>query len=266
MPKNWNGHLIVFAHGGPHIVPPTAATSQPDLAKCSIAVRQGFAGSPRPSGAKATACARLRRIPNMLASSLSTVSRNHAARSFTARPGAGSWAASSLKSTPKARTVARTTMARSSTAAPLPVASLGYEFRADLRVVYQYYCKNLPRPNEPQYPLMGGVPAGVKITLKGLDSGHRRMHRHFQAGRGADRTAEAESRQYPRRHALSRDVSGSPHAGGDASASAKSANASTNGRSAFSNVGVRYSGSSNDDELNRNVVALRRPIRRRSPH
>src|ERR1700680_3736848 len=31
MPKNWNGNLIVFAHGGPSLVPPTANGSKSDL-------------------------------------------------------------------------------------------------------------------------------------------------------------------------------------------------------------------------------------------
>lgn len=36
----------------------------------------------------------------------------------------------------------------------------------DLRVVYQYYCQNLPRPNEPQYPLFLGLAPNNTITLR----------------------------------------------------------------------------------------------------
>src|SRR5260370_3820259 len=43
MPKVWNGNLIVFGHGGPAVVPPTASTSQNDLAKYSFAVKSGYA-------------------------------------------------------------------------------------------------------------------------------------------------------------------------------------------------------------------------------
>ncbi len=43
MPKNWNGNLIVFAHGGPALVPPTASYSQTDLAKYTFGVKRGFA-------------------------------------------------------------------------------------------------------------------------------------------------------------------------------------------------------------------------------
>jgi len=35
----------------------------------------------------------------------------------------------------------------------------------DLRVIYQYYCQNIPYPNEPQYPLYLGLAPGDPITL-----------------------------------------------------------------------------------------------------
>src|SRR3979411_2444082 len=43
MPKDWNGNLILFGHGGPAVVPPTATTSQNDLAKYAFAVKSGYA-------------------------------------------------------------------------------------------------------------------------------------------------------------------------------------------------------------------------------
>jgi hypothetical protein len=48
-------------------------------------------------------------------------------------------------------------------------ATLNYEHRVDLRAVYQYYCKNMPRPDGPQYPLWNGVAPDSKMTLKDLD-------------------------------------------------------------------------------------------------
>src|SRR5215470_11978154 len=42
IPNAWNGNLVVFAHGGPAVVPPTANTSKIDLAKYAIAVERGF--------------------------------------------------------------------------------------------------------------------------------------------------------------------------------------------------------------------------------
>ena len=43
VPKSWNGDLVVFAHGGPSLLPPTAIGSKVDLNKYSYAVRRGFA-------------------------------------------------------------------------------------------------------------------------------------------------------------------------------------------------------------------------------
>jgi hypothetical protein len=39
-----------------------------------------------------------------------------------------------------------------------------YDFRLDLRVVYQAVCGNHPRPDEPQYPLWQGLPLESKLT------------------------------------------------------------------------------------------------------
>jgi hypothetical protein len=46
--------------------------------------------------------------------------------------------------------------------------SRGYDYRVDLRVVYQYYCRNHPRPSEPQYPLREGLRADSTMTATGL--------------------------------------------------------------------------------------------------
>jgi alpha-beta hydrolase superfamily lysophospholipase len=43
-------------------------------------------------------------------------------------------------------------------------ASLSYDFRMDLRVVYQAVCGDHPRADEPPYPLWQGLPVGAKLT------------------------------------------------------------------------------------------------------
>ena len=42
MPKTWNGDLVVFAHGGPSLLPPNPNLSKGDLTKYAIAVQRGF--------------------------------------------------------------------------------------------------------------------------------------------------------------------------------------------------------------------------------
>src|SRR5260370_32147833 len=49
-------------------------------------------------------------------------------------------------------------------------APVGHQFRADLRAVYQYYCKNLPGADEPAYPLWSGLPVQSKLGLTGLEA------------------------------------------------------------------------------------------------
>lgn len=39
-----------------------------------------------------------------------------------------------------------------------------YDFRLDLRVVYQYVCQNHPKADEPQYPLWQGLPMNARLT------------------------------------------------------------------------------------------------------
>ena len=45
-----------------------------------------------------------------------------------------------------------------------------YDFRLDLRVVYQYVCRNHPKADEPQYPLWQGLPMNARLTRAELAS------------------------------------------------------------------------------------------------
>lgn len=45
-----------------------------------------------------------------------------------------------------------------------------YDFRLDLRAVYQYVCRNHPRPDEAQYPLWMGLPEGSRLTRAELSA------------------------------------------------------------------------------------------------
>jgi hypothetical protein len=54
------------------------------------------------------------------------------------------------------------------TSGVLAGGSKAYDFRLDLRVIYQALCNNHPRPDEAQYPLWMGLPAGAKMTAADL--------------------------------------------------------------------------------------------------
>jgi hypothetical protein len=253
VPKNWNGHLIVFAHGGPHIVPPTATTSQPDLAKYSIFIRQGFAW---------VASTFRREGYGVLAAAEDS---EHARQFFVERierPRRTIFHGASWGGLVGAKLVeAHARSADGSTnydgalfnSGFVAGAPLGYDFRADLRVVYQYYCNNLPRPDEAQYPLWSGIPSGVKMTLKDLEA-------LIDECTGISKPAAARSELHKQNLAnilaVMRFAEGLlvRHMQAATLLLREIRERTTNGRSAFSNIGVRYSGSSNDDELNRNIA------------
>jgi hypothetical protein len=253
MPKTWNGNLIVFAHGGPHIVPPTATTSQGDLAKYSFGVRQGYAW---------VASTFRREGYGVLAAAEDS---DHARQFFVERIAkprrtifhGASWGG--LVGSKLVEVHAKGADGSTSFDGALfnsgfvAGAPLGYEFRADLRIIYQYYCKNLPRPNEPQYPLWTGMPAGMKMTLKDLEA-------IIDECTGVSKPVAARTELQKQNLANILGVIRIPerllvrHMQAATILLREIADRTTNGRSAFSNVGVHYTGSSNDDELNRNVV------------
>ena len=132
-------------------------------------------------------------------------------------------------------------------------APVGYEFRADLRAVYQYYCNNLPRPNEAQYPLYQGLPTGLKMTLKELEA-------LVDECTGALKPAVQRNEQQKQNLANIVGVMRFPeqllvrHMQAATFLLREIAERTTGGKSAFSNMGVRYRGSSNDEELNKEVA------------
>ena len=63
-----------------------------------------------------------------------------------------------------ARAATVTGVVSDTTGGVLGGATKSYDFRMDLRAVYQYLCRNHPLPSEPQYPLNIGLP--LDSTLK----------------------------------------------------------------------------------------------------
>src|SRR5262245_14116296 len=130
---------------------------------------------------------------------------------------------------------------------------VGYEFRADLRVVYQHYCKNLPRPNEAQYPLYLGLPADAKMTVKQLEA-------LVDECTGVLKPAAERSEVQKQNLANIIGVMRFPetllvrHMQAATFLFREIAERTTGGKSAFSNIGVQYRGSSNDEELNKTIA------------
>ncbi|HEY4264649.1 MAG TPA: hypothetical protein VGM72_04980 [Micropepsaceae bacterium] len=253
MPKHWNGNLIVFAHGGPSLVPATATSSKGDLSKYSVEVERGF-------GWIASSYRREGYGIQMAVSDTEDARKFFIAR--IAKPKRTIIHGASYGGLVAAKLVE--TVAKDADGRPLydgaflnsglvSGSAVGYEFRADLRVVYQYYCKNLPRANEPQYPLWLGLPADSKLTLKEMES---RVDECTGVSKPVTERTERQKQNLANiigvmgfsDRLLTRHMQSATYIFRDI------ATRITQGKSAFTNIGIVYRGSSDDAALNHEIV------------
>lgn len=164
MPRAWNRRLIVHAHGGPRLGAPQAGDSAEDLDRFAVMVRAGYAwiGTTYRRGGYGVRMA--------------AADTDHARRVFWARWGrpertllhGQSWGGNVAAKAAELYALDLDGRANYdgvlSTNGLLYGGTHGYGFRADLRAVYQYYCRNHPAPDEPQYPLWQGLPADARMT------------------------------------------------------------------------------------------------------
>ncbi len=164
MPKQWNRRLIVHAHGGPRLGEPKDGDSAEDLDRFAVMVRTGYAwiGSTYRRGGYGV---------RMAAEDV-----DNSRRIFWQKWGKPDWTLLHGQSwggnvaAKAAELYALDSDGKQNYTAVLTTAGLlfggtrGYTFRADLRAVYQYYCHNHPRPDETQYPLWQGLPAGARMS------------------------------------------------------------------------------------------------------
>lgn len=169
-PKNWNGVLVLHSHGGPRLAKPEADDPVEDLERFVVTVQEGFAwagSNYRREGYGARMAAEdtenLRKIaweklgrPRLTLLHGQSWGANVAAKAteLYAVDGEGEQVYDGVVLT----------------SGVLAGGSRAYDFRADLRAVYQYYCNNHPRPDEPQYPLWQGLPKGAKMARKEIQA------------------------------------------------------------------------------------------------
>ena len=157
MPAQWTGVLVVHAHGGPTLGEPKASRADEDIARWAITVKLGHAWAAsvfRQGGVAVGSAAedseRVRRI-----------FVQHVAKPRRTLLHGQSWGA-------MVAARAAELYPRSWDGVLLTSGVLGgarsYDFRLDLRAVYQALCNNHPRPDEPAYPLWMGLPAESKLT------------------------------------------------------------------------------------------------------
>jgi hypothetical protein len=249
VPKRWNGSLVVHAHGGPDFSYDPSSTTE-DLVRWAVMVGEGYAwvGSSYRRGGYGV---------RMAAADTETVRRlfvdrfGRPDRTYLHGQSWGGNVAAKVAETYGGQRGAYDGVLL--TNGLLGGGSRGYDHRVDLRVVYQYYCRNLPRPTEPQYPLWQGLPADSTMTPT-------EVHARLQECTGidsdsADRTAPQQRNlddilavtRVPER-SLGTNLLYATFLFQDI------VSKRLDGRNPFSNLGVWYDGSPDDRALNAGVA------------
>ena len=249
VPPDWNGTLVVHAHGGPELGEPRAERAAQDLTRWAIWTRAGYAyagtGYHQGGVAVRSAAEDLERARSMFVATIGQPARTvlHGqswGASVAAR--AAEIHGADIDGRPPYDAVLLTS-------GVLGGGSQSYAFRFDLRVVYQAVCGNHPRADESPYPLWQGLPLSSTLTRAQL----------------AERVDECtgvrqpvEKRSAAQRQHL-RDILGAVPVAEDALLG--HLNWATwhfqdivfnrlGGRNPFGNIGVRYRGSDDDESLN----------------
>ena len=158
VPARWNGVLVLHAHGGPELGEPRAERTEQDLKRWAVMVKAGYAwaGSTYRQGGVAVRAAgedteRLRGIFN-------TAVGQPRLTILHGQSWGASVAAKAAEAYPESYDGVLLT------SGVLGGGTHSYDFRLDLRVVYQALCGNHPLPSEPAYPLWQGLPPNSKLT------------------------------------------------------------------------------------------------------
>jgi len=253
IPAQWNGILVLHAHGGPTLGAPNAARSVEDLQRWAVVVKAGYAwgGTTFHQGGVAVHAAaqdteRLRRIfVRHIAQPKLTILHGQSWGASVAAVAAATFTDDGAGHHPYDGVLLSSGV--------LAGGSHAYDFRLDLRVIYQSLCNNHPLPTEPQYPLSIGLPAGAKLTAAEL-------RRRAGACLGLDKPEAQRTPEQQRKVKTIVDVVKIPassiesHLAWGTFHFQDVVQLRTGGRSPFGNAGVKYSGSPDDATLNASVA------------
>lgn len=253
VPATWNRRLVLHAHGGPVLGEPRMERALEDLTRWNIVVKAGYAwaGSTFRQGGVAVRAAaedteRLRRIfVQHVAVPERTVLHGQSWGASVAAKGAEMFTRTATGKAPYDAVLL--------TSGVLGGGTRSYDFRLDLRVVYQYLCNNHPRPDEPAYPLWMGLPA--ESPMKQADLAARTRECLGLGLPAAQRSAEQARKlktivdviRIPERSVQGHLNWGTFHF-------RDIALKRTGGSNVFGNIGVVYSGSPDDAALNAGVA------------
>lgn len=157
MPAQWSGVLVVHAHGGPALGEPKATRADEDIKRWAITLSEGhaWAGSVFRQGgfAVTTAAEDTERVRRIFV--------DHVAKPRRTLLHGQSWGA--MVATRAAELFPKSWEGILLTSGVV-AGPTTYDFRLDLRAIYQHLCQNHPRADEPQYALSLGLPVDSKLT------------------------------------------------------------------------------------------------------
>lgn len=247
VPEQWSGILVVHAHGGPRLGEPQPARAEEDIRRWAVMLRQGhaWAGSVFREGgfavrSAAEDTARVRRIFT-----------EHVAVPRRTLLHGQSWGAMVAAKAAELFPESWDGLLLSSGAVG---GLLAYDFRLDLRAIYQYLCNNHPQPDEPAYPLSIGLRKDDPLTEAQLAA-------RVNEALGVELPAARRSPEQARRLRTIVDVLRIPEDGvADqlrwATFTLRDV-VEKHGGSPVGNESVRYLGSDDDDALNAGMPRYR---------
>ncbi|GGW47086.1 alpha/beta hydrolase family protein [Streptomyces griseoloalbus] len=250
IPEDWNKSLVVHAHGGPDLGDGSdPERSIGDLERWQVMVDQGYAwaGSSYRRGGYGTrmAAADTENLRRLFTEEFGRPQRTY----VHGQSWGGNVAAKVVETYGGASGPYDGALL---TNGVLGGGSRGYDYRVDLRVVYQYYCANLPRPSEPQYPLWQGLRPASTLTTTGMRA--RLQECTGYASPPEERTA-LQQRNLDDILAVTRipERTLESHLRFSVFTFRDIVHKRLGDRNPFTNEGVRYSGSHDDEALNAGV-------------
>ncbi|WP_126175684.1 hypothetical protein [Tsuneonella rigui] len=253
VPKDWNRALVVHAHGGPRLGKPKADDSDEDLVRFRAMVGAGYAwiGSTYRRGGYG-----VRMAAEDVDQSRKVFWKQFGQPRLTILHGQ-SWGGNVATKTSELYAISPAGETHFDgvliTNGVLFGGTGAYGFRADLRAVYQYYCNNLPRPDEAQFPLWQG-------TAKGSTWTRAEVGRRLDECTGASLPAGRRSPEQAQRLAAITGVTGiaaenlESHLEWATFTFADLVQKRLGGLNPFDNRKTVYRGSPDDAALNRGVV------------
>ncbi len=244
MPAKWSGVLVVHAHGGPTLGPTSPKRNDEDIKRWAITVSEGhaWAGSVFRQGgfAVTTAAEDTERVRRIFV--------DHVAKPRRTLLHGQSWGG--MVATRAAEMFPQSWEGILLTSAVV-AGPATYDFRVDLRAIYQYLCNNHPRPDEAAYALPMGLPADSKLTA--ADVAQRATECLGTGKPAAQRTPEQAQKLKTIATVLKIPESSVAGHINYATFTFRDITTKNGGVSPFGNEGVRYVGSADDAALNAGV-------------